>query len=86
MRDIQLKAPRKNTMFCNKKCTANVGNPEEIEDKGFLTTTYFLQFEILVQGEVTSQVTRKDQEFTDLHKYLTIKYPNTLVPHIDQNT
>ena len=60
VRDIQLKAPRKNTMLCNKKCTGTVGNPQEIEDKGFLTTTYFLQFEVLVQGDVTSQVTRKD--------------------------
>ena len=70
-------------MFSNKKCVCTVGTPQEIEDKGFLTTTYFLQFEILVQGDIASQVHRKDQDFTDLHKYLTLKYPNALIPHVD---
>ena len=36
-------------------------------------------------GDVASQVHRKDQDFTDLHKYLTIKYPNVLIPHLDKN-
>lgn len=84
-REIKIKAPLKNTLFANKKCTCTVGNPQEMEDKGFIQSSHFLQFEVLIQGDVASQVHRKDQEFTDLHKYLTIKYPNALVPHVDKN-
>lgn len=38
-----------------------------------------------IQGDVSSEVQRRDQDFSDLHKYLTSKYPNVLVPHIDKN-
>lgn len=84
-REIKIRAPAKNTLFSNKKCSSTVGNPQEIEDKGFLQSSHFLQFEVLILGDVASQVHRKDQEFTDLHKYLTIKYPNAIIPHMDKN-
>jgi hypothetical protein len=33
---------------------------------------------------VASEVTRKDQDFNDLHNYLQVKYPNVLVPWISE--
>ena len=72
-------------MYSYKKVNSMVSNPQEIEDKGFLSASNYLQFEILVHGDVQSSVQRKDQDFTDLHKHLTMKYPNALIPHIDNN-
>lgn len=84
-RDLKLKPFRTNSMFFNKKCTAMVGEPLEVEDKGFLSSSWYLQFEIMVQGDVISQVQRKDQEFTELHAYLSLRYPNALIPHLEKH-
>ena len=35
-----------------------------------------------VTGEVSSLVQRKDHDFNDIHAYLTVQYPNILVPSL----
>jgi len=35
---------------------------------------------VLTSGQVTSQVTRKDTDFDEMHKYLEVKYPGVLIP------
>lgn len=56
-----------------------------MEDKGFLSTSHYLQFDVQIEGDVNLKKTsRKEQDFNDLHKFLSFKYPNVLIPHVDK--
>ena len=70
-------------MFSGKKVVAKVIKPIIVEEKGFLSSNQHLQFDIVLQGEVSSIIQRRDTDFNEIHKYLIIKYPNALVPFID---
>ena len=37
-----------------------------------------------IKGDIESETARKDQDFNDLQKYLSVKYPNVLVPWISE--
>lgn len=50
-----------------------------------MTNTY-LQFDIIIEGDVSTSIKRRDQDFNDLYNYLFDKYPNVLVPFIDKNS
>jgi hypothetical protein len=69
-------------LFAGKNIGAGVSNPHSAEEKGFLSSTQFLQFDVAVFGDITSSVQRRDQDFSDLNQYLTFKYPNVLVPEL----
>ena len=83
-REIQMQQ-QMHGMFAGKKCVCQISNPQVAYEKGFIQSSTFLSFEINVVGDITSQVIRKDQDLNFLHKYLTIKYPNALVPFIEKN-
>ena len=67
-------------MFSGKNLYAHVANPQVIEEKGFLSSSQFLHFDVTITGDVSSAVNRRDQDFSDVCHYLTFKYPNALVP------
>ena len=67
-------------LFSGKNCLAAVINPRTIEEKGFLSSSTYLGFEVLISGDVSSQVVRKDQDFADLHSYLELLFPHVMVP------
>lgn len=70
--------------FSNKKVVSDVGNPKKVEEKGFLTSSEHLHFDITLSGDVTGSVNRKDQDFNMIKDYLTIRYPNALIPDLDK--
>ena len=72
-------------MFAGKKCTGRVSNPQIITESSFLSTSHYLQYDITVSGDMRSAVSRRDHEFSDMHRYLTVKYPNVLVPCLEKN-
>ncbi len=74
-----------NGMFSNKPCNCKGSNPQVLEEKVLFMSSTFLQFEVTVEGEVGSIVQRKDNEFNDIQKYLSLKYPNVVVPPLDKN-
>jgi hypothetical protein len=47
-------------MFAGKNLTAHVSNPQMVEEKGFLSSSSFLHFDVAVTGDVQSAVNRRD--------------------------
>ena len=47
-------------MFTGKNLQAHVSNPTMIEEKGFLSSTQYLHFDLAISGDVTSAVNRRD--------------------------
>jgi len=72
-------------MFSGKLCSAKVTNPQVLEEKVLFMSSTYLQFDLTVLGEISSLVQRKDNEFNDIQKYLSLKYPNVVVPPLDKN-
>ena len=71
--------PQPPGLFTGKACSVTIANPQTIEEKHFLQSSTFLQFDIKVMGGVNSLVSRRDQDFNEVHEYLTVMYPNVLV-------
>ena len=71
-------------MFSNKRVFAKVSNPKILEEKVLFMSSKFLQFDMSISGDISSLVQRKDQEFNDIQEYLSLKYPNVIVPPVEK--
>lgn len=71
--------------FSNKKIVSDVGHPKKVEEKGFLSSSEHLEFDINLSGDVKSTVNRRDQDFNQIKDYLTIRYPNALIPNLEKH-
>jgi hypothetical protein len=47
-------------MFSGKNISASVSNAQMVEEKGFLTSSQYLHFDVNITGDVTSAVNRRD--------------------------
>jgi len=47
-------------MFSGKNIAAHVSNPQMVEEKGFLSSTQYLHFDVAISGDVQSAVNRRD--------------------------
>ena len=83
-RKITLQQARGSGIFVGKKCRVVVHEPKVVTEAGFLSSSHFLEFTVSVSGEVATTVNRRDQEFSELHSYLTLHYPNVLVPCLEK--
>ena len=46
----------KGNLYANKTISSAVCNPNVVEERGFLQSTQFLEFQVDVSGDVTSSV------------------------------
>ena len=42
---------------------ADVGNPYKVEEKGFVSTTEYLEFEVTISGDINYKTARRDHDF-----------------------
>lgn len=71
-------------LFTGKNIVAEVGNPTKVEEKGFLSTTEYLEFEVTISGDINYKTPRRDHDFQYLSQYLMTKYPNVLIPNLEK--
>lgn len=64
-RAINLK-PMKNGLLSFKHFNVTINNPQQMQEKVFLMTNAYLQFDIIIEGDVSTMSTRRDQDFNDL--------------------
>ena len=72
-----------NGSLSGKNITSSVSNSQVIEEKSFLSTSTYLQYDILLGGDIKSQVSRKDQDFDEIYNWLKNTYPAVIVPYIE---